>query len=427
MDNLNHKYIKETIKKSLSCTSKNKFLIAISGGIDSMLLLKMSSLISNESNLSFRAIHINHNLSANSKEMEECCIKSCNKYHIDLQVKNIYEDKKNNIEDRLREKRYEILFNNVKDNESLLTGHHEDDQIETFIYRLVRGSSPKGLSSIKKISYRNEKILCRPLLTINKDNLLTAAKLHDLEYVNDLTNNDLSFDRNYIRKKIIPNIKGRWNHLNKAISHTISLQNDYAFIAHEYCSQIYKSIIIDNKLSIRQLKSFSSHIHSIFIKHWVFRSLQYNLSKNETFNLMHIIKNENNDYPKCNLKNNISIIRYNDQLYIVNQSEKRKQASSLLWDIKNDIKFGESTIYIDTLKNEGIYDYLCLKAPIILKSFTGNERIMLNQYNHQNLKKLFQTKSIPKWERDDFVLFYAQNELLLAYSDNNKFISSQLR
>jgi len=157
MDNLNHKYIKETIKKSLSCTSKNKFLIAISGGIDSMLLLKMSSLISNESNLSFRAIHINHNLSANSKEMEECCIKSCNKYHIDLQVKNIYEDKKNNIEDRLREKRYEILFNNVKDNESLLTGHHEDDQIETFIYRLVRGSSPKGLSSIKKISYRNEK------------------------------------------------------------------------------------------------------------------------------------------------------------------------------------------------------------------------------------------------------------------------------
>jgi tRNA(Ile)-lysidine synthetase-like protein len=142
---------------------------------------------------------------------------------------------------------------------------------------------------------------------------------------------------------------------------------------------------------------------------------------------MQIIKNENNDYPKCNLKNNISIIRYNNQLYIVNQSEKRKQASSLLWDIKNDIKFGESTIYIDTLKNEGIYDCLCLKAPITLKSFIGNERIMLNQYNHQNLKKLFQTKSIPKWERDDFVLFYAQNELLLAYSDNNKFISSQLR
>jgi tRNA(Ile)-lysidine synthase len=427
MDNLSHNYIKETIKKSLSSTSKNKFLIAISGGIDSMLLLKISSLISNESNLSFRAIHINHNLSANSKEMQECCIVSCNKYSIDLEIKNIYEEKKNNIEDRLREKRYQILLNNTNDDESLLTGHHEDDQVETFIYRLVRGSSPKGLSSIKKNSYRNEKILCRPLLTINKDDILTAAKLYNLKYVNDLTNNDLSFDRNYIRKKIIPNIKDRWKHFNKAISHTISLQSDYTFIAQEYCSQIYNTIITGKTLSIRQLNTFSSHIHSIFIKHWIFRSLHYNLSKNETFNLMQIIKSENNNYPKCNLKNNISIIRYNDQLYIVNQSEKRKQSLSLLWDIKNDIKFGESTIYINTLRNEGIYDYLCLKAPITLKNFEGNERIMLNQYNHQNLKKLFQTKSIPKWERDDFILFYAQNELLLAYSDNIKFISSQLR
>jgi tRNA(Ile)-lysidine synthase len=427
MDNLSHNYIKETIKKSLSSTSKNKFLIAISGGIDSMLLLKISSLISNESNLSFRAIHINHNLSANSKEMQECCIVSCNKYSIDLEIKNIYEEKKNNIEDRLREKRYQILLNNTNDDESLLTGHHEDDQVETFIYRLVRGSSPKGLSSIKKNSYRNEKILCRPLLTINKDDILTAAKLYNLKYVNDLTNNDLSFDRNYIRKKIIPNIKDRWKHFNKAISHTISLQSDYTFIAQEYCSQIYNTIITGKTLSIRQLNTFSSHIHSIFIKHWIFRSLHYNLSKNETFNLMQIIKSENNNYPKCNLKNNISIIRYNDQLYIVNQCEKRKQSLSLLWDIKNDIKFGESTIYINTLRNEGIYDYLCLKAPITLKNFEGNERIMLNQYNHQNLKKLFQTKSIPKWERDDFILFYAQNELLLAYSDNIKFISSQLR
>ena len=427
MDNLSHNYIKETIKKSLSSTSKNKFLIAISGGIDSMLLLKISSLISNESNLSFRAIHINHNLSANSKEMQECCIVSCNKYSIDLEIKNIYEEKKNNIEDRLREKRYQILLNNTNDDESLLTGHHEDDQVETFIYRLVRGSSPKGLSSIKKNSYRNEKILCRPLLTINKDDILTAAKLYNLKYVNDLTNNDLSFDRNYIRKKIIPNIKDRWKHFNKAISHTISLQSDYTFIAQEYCSQIYNTIITGKTLSIRQLNTFSSHIHSIFIKHWIFRSLHYNLSKNETFNLMQIIKSENNNYPKCNLKNNISIIRYNDQLYIVNQSEKRKQSLSLLWDIKKDIKFGESTIYINTLRNEGIYDYLCLKAPITLKNFEGNERIMLNQYNHQNLKKLFQTKSIPKWERDDFILFYAQNELLLAYSDNIKFISSQLR
>jgi tRNA(Ile)-lysidine synthetase-like protein len=74
-----------------------------------------------------------------------------------------------------------------------------------------------------------------------------------------------------------------------------------------------------------------------------------------------------------------------------------------------------------------LYDNLCLKAPIILKNFIGNERIKLNQYNYQHLKKIFQKNSIPVWERDNFVLFYAKNELLLAYSNNDKFISSQLR
>ncbi len=426
MDNLNHNYIKETVKKNLFSTSKNKFLIAISGGIDSMLLLKISSLIRYESKLSFRAIHINHNISANSKDMEECCIKSCNKYSIPLEVKNIYEDKNNNIEDRLRKKRYEILLNKTNDDESLLTAHHEDDQIETFMYRLVRGSSPKGLSSIKIISHRNKKILCRPLLTVNKDDIVSAADFYSIKFVNDNTNSNLSYDRNYIRNKIIPNIKNRWNHANKAISHAINLQNDYAVIAQEYCSMIYNSIVIDEKLSISKINLFSSQLHGIFIKYWVSKTLEYDLSKNETSSLVKIINSNNNDYPRCILKNNTSIIRYNDQLHVVNSSQNTKQ-SSQLWDSSTDVIFGNNKIYIDTLKSDGLYDNLCLKAPITLKNFIGNERIMLNQYHYQDLKKIFQKNSIPVWERESFVLFYAKNELLLAYSDNKKFISSQLR
>ena len=426
MVSLNHNYIRETVKKNLFSTSKNKFLIAISGGIDSMLLLKISSLIRSESKLSFRAIHINHNMAANSKDMEECCIKSCNKYSIPLVVENIHEDQKNNIEDRLREKRYEILLNNTNSDESLLVGHHEDDQIETFMYRLIRGSSPKGLSSIKKISSRNTKLLCRPLLTINKGDIVNAAEYYNIQFVNDITNTDLSFDRNFIRHKILPSIRNRWSHFNKAISHSISLQNDYTFIVQEYCSKIYNSIIIDEKLSIRELNLFSSQLHSIFIKYWISKTLKYDLSKNETSSLIKIINNNNNDYPRCILKNNTSIIRYNNQLYIINSREKKKQ-SPQLWDTSTDVIFGNSKIYIDTLKSDGLYDNLCLKAPIILKNFIGNERIKLNQYNYQHLKKIFQKNSIPVWERDNFVLFYAKNELLLAYSNNDKFISSQLR
>jgi tRNA(Ile)-lysidine synthetase-like protein len=189
---------------------------------------------------------------------------------------------------------------------------------------------------------------------------------------------------------------------------------------------IYNSIIIDEKLCINKLNEFPSDIHSSFIKYWIATTLKYDLSRNEISNLIKIINNNNNDYPKCILKNNTSIIRYNNQLCIVNRYETRKQPSQQ-WDTKTDVIFGNSKIYIDTLKSEGLYENLCSKAPIILKKFIGNERIMLNQHNYQDLKKIFQTNSIPIWERDSFVLFYAKNELLLAYSENEKFISSQLR
>jgi tRNA(Ile)-lysidine synthase len=252
------------------------------------------------------------------------------------------------------------------------------------------------------------------------------ADFYNIKSVNDITNNDLSFDRNYIRNKIIPNIKSRWSHINKAISHTIDLQNDYTIIAEDYCTMIYNSIIIDQKLCINKLNTFSSHIHAIFIKHWISKTLKYDLSKNEILSLIKIINNNNNDYPRCVLKNTTSIIRYDNQLYIINNNEKKKHPPKL-WDTRTDVIFGSSKIYIDTLKSEGLYDDLCSKAPITLKSFIGNEKIMLNQCNYQNLKKIFQKKSIPMWEREDFVLFYAKNELLLAYSTNEKFISSQLR
>ena len=74
MDNLNLSFLKETFKKTLHKTNKTKFLLAISGGVDSMLLLKIAILIKNDTNFKFRAIHINHNYSSNAKEMENHCI-----------------------------------------------------------------------------------------------------------------------------------------------------------------------------------------------------------------------------------------------------------------------------------------------------------------------------------------------------------------
>ena len=426
MDNLNLSILKESFKKTLQKTNKSNFLLAVSGGIDSMLLLKIATLIKNDESFNFRAIHINHNYSSNAKQMEKHCSDMCQEYSLRLTIKNINLVSDNNIEEQLRNKRYESIFSDMSKDEVLVLAHHEDDQFETFLYRLFRGASPRGLSSIKEISGRNDKMLCRPFLQVPKTSIIELSKYLKLKFINDYSNNDLSYDRNYIRYKIVPSIKKRWKNIHKVMNHNIKLQNNYSLIVNDYCENLYESIIKKNQLEIKKLLNFPEYMHSTFIKYWVKKEVKYNLSKNEIYRLLSIIYGENNDYPTYILKNNISIIRYNDCLYVV-KDEINKVTNHKVWDMRNDVKFGSYQIKLNKLKEEGLYDNLSSKAPIILKKISGNEKIMLNKTHHQELKKIFQNRSIPIWERDKFILFYSHNELLLAYSDNEMFISSELR
>jgi tRNA(Ile)-lysidine synthase len=314
----------------------------------------------------------------------------------------------------------------MSEDEALVLGHHENDQFETFLYRLFRGSSPKGLSVIKEISIRNNKVLCRPFLQVSKNTIINISQNLELRFINDHTNNDLSYDRNYIRNKIIPTILNRWKNIHNVMNHNIELQNNYSLLVDDYCERLYSSIIKKNQLNIEKFLNYPNHLYSTFLRYWISKEIKYNLSKNEIYNLLSILKSKNNDYPKCILKNKISIIKYNNFLHIV-EDKVNKIAKQKIWDMKSDIGFGNYKIKLNKLKKEGIFDNLSLKAPITLKSVTGNEKILLNKTHYQELKKIFQNRSIPVWERGRFILFYSHDELLLAYSDKAMFISSEIR
>jgi tRNA(Ile)-lysidine synthase len=263
-------------------------------------------------------------------------------------------------------------------------------------------------------------------LQLPKKTIIELSRYLKLKFINDYSNNDLSYDRNYIRNKIVPSIKKRWENINKVMNHNIELQNNYSLIVNDYCEKIYTSIIKDNQLEIQKFLCYPDYLHSTFLRYWISKEVSYNLSKNEIYGLLSIIKGKNNDYPTYILKNEISIIRYNNYLYIV-KNELEKVINNKVWDLRNDVSFGSYQIKLNKLKEVGVYDNLSSKAPITLKKISGNEKIMLNKIHHQELKKIFQNRSIPIWERDKFILFYSHNELLLAYSDKEMFISSELR
>ena len=426
MDNLNLIKVKKKVHQSLKNTGCDNFLLAISGGSDSLFLLKVIHELSNEYKYNIRAVHVNHNFSLNSRHMENYCVHACNEYDIEIVVKNLNCNVKTNIEDHLRDQRYRKIFTVLKDNEALVLGHHFDDQIETFFYRLFRGSSPIGLSSMKEISKRENRIICRPLLSYSKKTIENYVQEEKIKFIYDLTNNDISFDRNYIRKKIIPTIKERWPGFSKVMKHNIMLQNSYKNIANDYCKMIFDHIVSNKQVDINILKSYPKYLHGIFLKYFMSQRINYVLNKNELSIILKLLYSDNNDYPRLILKNNSSIIRYNNFFYIV--EDKIKDAfSEQLWNLKDDIFYGELRLSTKDFKDKGIYDRLCKKAPITLRAVRGKERMMLNKHNHQELKKIFQSKSIPLWERQRFILLFSKNKLLVACGDEHTFISSELR
>ena len=426
MDNLNLIKVKKKVYQSLKKTGCNNFLLAISGGSDSLFLLKMVHELSSEYNYYIRAIHVNHNFSPNSGDMENCCVNACKEYDVELVIKNLNCNTKSNIEDHLRNQRYREIFTAMNDNEALILGHHFDDQIETFFYRLFRGSSPNGLSCMKEISERESRKICRPLLSFSKKTIEKYVKEKKIEFIHDLTNNDTSFDRNYIRKNIIPNVKARWSGFSKVMKHNIMLQNSYKNIANDYCKVIFDHVVSNKQVDINLLKSYPKYLHGIFLRYFMSQTINYELSKNELSSILKLFYSDNNDYPKLILKNNLSIIRYNNFFYII-EDKIKNNLSEQLWDLNEDISFGDFRLTINELKDKGIYDCLCKKAPIILRNVKGKERMMLNKHNHQKLKKIFQAKNIPLWERQRFILLFSQNELLVACGAEHTFISTVLR
>ena len=426
MDNLNLIKVKKKVYQSLKKTGCNNFLLAISGGSDSLFLLKMVHELSSEYNYYIRAIHVNHNFSPNSGDMENYCVNACKEYDVELVIKNLNCNTKSNIEDHLRNQRYREIFTAMNDNEALILGHHFDDQIETFFYRLFRGSSPNGLSCMKEISERESRKICRPLLSFSKKTIEKYVKEKKIEFIHDLTNNDTSFDRNYIRKNIIPNVKARWSGFSKVMKHNIMLQNSYKNIANDYCKVIFDHVVSNKQVDINLLKSYPKYLHGIFLRYFMSQTINYELSKNELSSILKLFYSDNNDYPKLILKNNLSIIRYNNFFYII-EDKIKNNLSEQLWDLNEDISFGDFRLTINELKDKGIYDCLCKKAPIILRNVKGKERMMLNKHNHQKLKKIFQAKNIPLWERQKFILLFSQNELLVACGAEHTFISTVLR
>ena len=190
-------------KKILKLRSKN-FLVAVSGGPDSLALSAMCKIFQlNNKNKKFYYVHVNHNIRKNSLKEARLVTKILAKQGISLRVVTNQKKITKNIQHNARKTRYSLLSQECKKRKTklILTAHHKDDQIETFLIRLSRGSGVQGLSAMNISSYLEKKIrVFRPFLTISKKELVHASNKIFGSFIKDPSNKNTKYLRTNIRK-----------------------------------------------------------------------------------------------------------------------------------------------------------------------------------------------------------------------------------
>ncbi len=362
------------------------YFIAYSGGLDSHVLLHF--LHTQFPDYPLQAIHIDHQLFPESKQWAQHCQQVCRKLSIPLKIikVNIKRKKGESLEAAARVARYQAIATLMKKNDLLFTAHHLDDQAETFMLQLLRGAGLKGVSSMPSVMPFHNGYLVRPLLKFSREELLRYASAYGLQWIDDISNKDTRFDRNFLRQEIFPVLKTRWPQIAKTMAR---------FAAH--CAEQEKLVedLVGARCVVPLLVSSLIKLEAIaqqtLLRQWI---------KTQGFKAppRHILEQIQKDVltsrqdatPKV-CWSSICLRRYRDELFIFTEKARTKKLTlqEKAWCEKHLPK---------TLK----YD-ICFRI--------GGEKFRPKKSKHRReLKKLFQEWGIPPWLRDKIPLIFVDGE-----------------
>lgn len=220
--------------------------VALSGGLDSSLLLALAAQVCEQADRLLRAIHINHGLQAAATTFESHCRDMCVRLNVPLSVVNVAVDAQGEgIEGAARSARYEAFFATIPTGDTLWLAQHQDDQAETFLLAVLRGSGVRGLASMP---YRRDAqgiTLVRPWLTVRRAALEEAAHSLAVTWCEDPTNSDISLDRNRLRHRVLPAMRERWPEADRALANSAVHAGEADALLREYAQEELQSLLVD--------------------------------------------------------------------------------------------------------------------------------------------------------------------------------------
>ncbi|MBD0784931.1 tRNA lysidine(34) synthetase TilS [Vibrio sp. Y2-5] len=404
--------------QQLNAYSSHRFVLALSGGVDSRVLLSLLVRFREEFGVSVAAVHVHHGLSSNADHWTECCQAWCDNSDIPLFVERVNLDTQcgESIEKLARDARYSALSKYVQANDVLLLGQHADDQIETFLLALKRGSGPKGLASMAHSAPFSNGLMLRPLLNVKRADIEAFAAENHLTWVTDESNDDVRYERNFIRHQITPILSQRWPSIHQAIQRSAELCAEQQALLDELLrDEVGQAFHSDESLKLDVLSTKSDGVRRQIIRQWLANHQMVMPSRKHTEMIWQEVALATPDAnPKLKLGER-EIRRFDHRLYCV---EENRDIS----DWKSPIVLEQNLPLPDGL---GALNLTLQKGEIRLPervedlwvSFNpeGLSACPVGRSGSRKMKKLFQEYGVPSWlRRRTPILMYQDKVVAVA-------------
>jgi tRNA(Ile)-lysidine synthase len=412
------------------------YYMAYSGGLDSHVLLHLCAGIRNELPLKLCAVYINHMLSPYATQWSKHCEKMCKSLNIDFLSITINAQSMDgeSPEETARLSRYAAFTKLLQSNDFLLTAHQQDDQAETVLLQLFRGAGPKGLAAMPKIKPFGKGFHARPLLDFTRNELKQYAEKNQLQWIEDESNTNTHFTRNFLRHEIIPLLKTRWPTLTKTLSRSAEHCAEASHIIDEVAekdlagmTQRYETLqvlhpfdlvpqSISHDILLKPILALTPARQRYVLRAW-FNQLNFPIpSAIKLKQIQQDFFTAREDKSPYMQWKNVELRRYKNKLYVMQCLAPHNSLQSFVWDLKKPLFLPNIGELRTTLIN------LTIKE-VLVRFRQGDETCQLpGRHFHHELKKLFQIWNIPPWERDRIPLIFLEDKLIavVGYFYNHK-------
>ncbi len=295
-------------------------VVAFSGGVDSTLLLYALCTIPQVDPAKVHGVYVHHGLSVNADNWQDHCARVCEalKCQFSAQPINVAHASRTSIEASAREGRYAALLRYCQQVKGhLLVGQHSDDQLETFLLQAKRGAGPKGLAAMPVRVKRDGVWIIRPMLGLTRSDIVRAAGTLGLDWIEDESNTDSRFDRNFLRNDIIPALTQRWPSLATTVARSAQLCAQHSALLDEVTDERLSSLISkQGTLCLHGLAGYSLKWQAQLVRRWLETYRQPMPGQAQLAQILQSIDAAEDSQP-CISLGNVDIRRYQHAFHIV--------------------------------------------------------------------------------------------------------------